>query len=52
VLLGAPDYKQPGLHNPKAYRSSDPDPVMVGLRLGEWRKVWLPVVVVSSVTSR
>jgi len=25
----------PGLYNPDAYRSSDHDPVIVGLRLGE-----------------
>jgi hypothetical protein len=39
------DYNQPSLYNPDAYRSSDHDPVIVGLRLGKWRKVWLPVVV-------
>jgi hypothetical protein len=38
---------QPGLYNPDAYRSSDHDPVVVGLRLGEWRKVYLPMRVTT-----
>jgi hypothetical protein len=39
-----PDANQPGLYNPNAYRSSDHDPVMVGLRLGEWTSVYVPLV--------
>ena len=46
------DYNQPGLYSPDEYRSSDHDPAIVGLRLGEGWKAWLPLVVASSVTNR
>jgi predicted extracellular nuclease len=40
------DYNQPGLYSADAYRSSDHDPVIVGLELGEETRYWtyLPVV--------
>ena len=39
-----PDY----LYSQDPYRSSDHDPVMVGLRVEEWSKVWPPVVLLLS----
>jgi predicted extracellular nuclease len=38
------DYNQPGLYNPDAYRSSDHDPAITGLRLGKRTRVYLPLV--------
>jgi predicted extracellular nuclease len=38
------NYNQPGLYNPDAYRSSDHDPAIVELSLGEWGKLYLPMV--------
>ena len=40
------DYNQPGLYSSDAYRSSDHDPVIVGLELGEttWHWLYLPLV--------
>ena len=40
------DYNQPGLYSPDAYRSSDHDPAIVGLRLGEETRypAYLPLV--------
>jgi predicted extracellular nuclease len=41
------DDNQPGLYSPDAYRSSDHDPVIVGLSLGEVtvQRLYLPLVV-------
>jgi predicted extracellular nuclease len=47
IALDYNDYNQSGLYSPDAYRSSDHDPVIVGLSLGEVtvQRLYLPLVV-------